>query len=91
MSCLNDNGNAERMKCLVDGVFDLCGEPFLYLKTTRIGFHNACNLAEAGDVTIGDVADMSLADEGDHMVLAQRIHFDVFDDDHLFVILLETG
>ena len=33
---------------------------------------------------------MRLAVEGDHMVFTHRIEFDILDDNHLFVLLLES-
>ena len=64
------DSHAKRMLGIVDGVFDLGRQALLNLETARVGFHHTGNLAQTGDVAIGNIAHMRLADEGNQMVLA---------------------
>ena len=70
-------------------VFYLLGEPLLYLQAVAVDVDHACHFGESGDVAVGDVGHMSLAVEGNHVVLAHREEVDVFDNDHLVVFLFE--
>jgi len=63
-------------------VADLLGEAFLGLEPAGEHVDDARDLAEADDVLIRDVAHMHLADEGQEMMLAQAVAFDIGDDDH---------
>ena len=67
----DDDGNAKGVEGFLDAVPDLLSEALLDLEAAGIGFHHAGNLAEAGDLAVGDVCHVGLADEGEHMVLAQ--------------------
>ena len=57
----------------------------------RIGLHHAGDLGKAGDSPVRDIGHVRLADEGKHMVLAQREQLDVLDQDHLAVRLREDS
>ena len=87
----NDNGNAQWMEGVLDAVADLLGEAFLHLQTAGIRFHHAGNLAQAGDFPFGNIRHMGLADERQHVVLAQGEQLDVLHNDHVVVRLLEEG
>ena len=91
MLTLNDYGYAERVESLLDALFDLRGETLLHLETASESIDDTRELAEPSDVVAWDVADMSLAEEREHVMFAHRIHFDVLDDNHLLILLLEHG
>ena len=65
---------------------DLPGEVFLDLQATGEHVDDARDLRQAEHFAGGDVGDVGLADEGQQVVLAQRIQLDVLDDHHLVVV-----
>ncbi len=69
----------------LNGLGNLRGETFLNLQAARENLDQPRNFAQADDFAIGDVGDVNLAEERQHVVLAEAEHLDVFDDDH-FVI-----
>ena len=79
------------MQGFLDAVPDLDGQPLLDLQAAGVGLDDAGNLAQAGDLAIGDVGDVGLADEGQEVVLAGAVELDVLDQDHLLVFLVEHG
>ena len=85
----NDDGDSERLESFLDAVTDLRGEPFLNLKTTGESFHDASDLAEAGDRSVRDISDVGLADERHDMMFACRIKLDILYKDHLLIFFLE--
>ena len=87
----NDHSYTKRVESFLYAVADLCGEPFLYLKTACECFHNSCYLAQTGDGAVRDVCNMGFADERHYMMLACRIQFDVLDQNHLLILFLEHG
>ncbi len=87
----DDHCYTQRMQGFLDAVADLLGEAFLHLQTAREGFHHAGYLGKAGDLSFGDIGHMGFADEGKHVVLAQGEEFNVLDNDHVVVGLLEHG
>ena len=79
------------MEGLLDAVADLLRQALLDLQAAGVGLHHAGDLGEPGDAAVRDVGDMGLADEREHVVLAQREQLDVLDQDHLAVRLREYG
>ena len=89
---LDDDHDSEGVERPLDAIFYLHREPFLYLQAAGKDVHDARNLAQAGDILFGDVRDMSLAEERQHVVLAEGKEVDILDNDHLLIIfLLEHG
>lgn len=88
---LDDHRNPQRLERLLDAVAYLDGEPLLDLETARERLDDACYLAEPRDLPVGDVGDMALAYEGEHVVLACAVQVDVLYQDHLLVLLVEHG
>ena len=72
-------------------VADLNGKPFLDLEAAGIGFDNPGNLAQTGYLSVWNIRNMAFADEGEHVMLAHRIEFNVLDKDHLLVLLVKYG
>ena len=91
MHGLDDDGDAQRMQGFLDAVADLLGQALLDLQAAGVGLHHAGDLGEPGDAAVRDVGDMGLADEREHVVLAQGEQLDVLDEDHLAVRLREYG
>ena len=89
VACLDNYSYAKWVECLLDAITNLHCEALLHLKTACEALYNACNLRESSVVAIRDVGNVSLADEWEHMVLADREEFDVLDEYHLLVLLLE--
>ena len=65
---------------------DLGRHPLLELKALGVHLHDARNLREADDRPARKIADMRATEEGQQVVLTQRIELDVPHDDHLVVI-----
>ena len=63
-------GDAERLECVLDAVTYLDGKPFLYLKTSCECFHDSCDLAQTGDLAVGNVRDVCFPDERQHVMFA---------------------
>ena len=91
MHGFDDYGHAQRVQGILDAVSDLFRKTLLDLQPAGIGFHDAGDFAQAGNLSLGDICHMRFADEGEHMVLAEGEEFDVLDDDHVVVGLLEEG
>ena len=68
-------------------VGDLLGEALLGLGPSAEEVDEPGQLGQAEDPLAGQVADGGDADEGQHVVLAQRPHRDVLDQDQLVVLL----
>ena len=67
----------------VDQLGDLPRHALLNLQAPGVDFDNAWNLRQADHLAAGNVGDMGLAEEGQHVVLAHRVHLDVADDHQL--------
>src|SRR5258708_6443565 len=85
MARFDDYADALRFDYLLDSFRDLGGEALLDLQTPREKLDQARNLTEADHLAVWNVCHVHLAEEWQHVVLAQAEHFDVFDDDHLVV------
>ena len=88
---LDDDGDAQGMQGLLDAVADLDRQALLDLQAPGIGLDDARDLAQAGDLAVGNVGDVRLADEGQQVMLAGAEELDVLDEDHLLVFFVEHG
>ena len=70
-------------------VGDLLGEPLLHLQAAREHLDDARQLGQPDDAAVRDVRDVRLAEERQHVVLAQRVELDVAHHHHVLVLLLE--
>ena len=73
----------------LDGVGDLLGEAFLDLQAPCEQFDQTNHFTQANHLAGRQVAYMALSEEGQEVVLAQRIHLDVFDQHHVAERFLE--
>ena len=89
MLCLDDDDDAEGIECLLDTVLDLRRQALLYLQATSEDIDDAGELREPRDVAVGDIADVDLTEEGQHVVLTERVEVDILDDNHLAILLAE--
>ena len=89
MLCLDDDDDTEGIECLLDAVLDLRRQALLYLQATSEDVDDAGELREPRDVAIGDIPDVNLAEEGQHVVLTERVEVDILDDNHLTILLAE--
>src|SRR5579862_4997104 len=87
----DDNSHALRGDDVLDGVGDLTREALLHLEAASEDLDKTRDFAESDDLAVGDVGDVHLAEEGQHVVLAERVHLDVLDDDHLVIVDVEEG
>ena len=85
----DDDDHPKRIECLLDAVLDLRRQTLLYLQATSEDINDTGELGESRDIPIRDIADVYLAEEGEDMVLTERIEVNVLDDDHLPVFLAE--
>src|SRR4029434_7855648 len=63
----------------------------LHLQAPGKDIHQPRDLAEANHMTLGNVGDMTLAEERQQMMLAEAVEIDVLHDDHLAVVDREEG
>lgn len=85
----DDHSDAERVHCILDTIADLIRKPFLYLQAARKSIHYARDLAQANDASVWDIRNMRLSEKRKHVMFAERIHFDIFYQNHLAVFFLE--
>src|SRR5690606_24353508 len=81
----HDHADAARLQHALDAAGDLRGHLLLHLEATGVGVHDPRQLADAHDLAVGQVADMRLADDRRHVVLAVRLELDVAQHDQLVV------
>jgi len=67
------------------GKCDLLSETFLDLETASKHFRNAGEFGETEDLAVGDIPNVHLSEERHKVVLAERVDFDVADDDYVVV------
>ena len=89
MASLDDHAHALRFDRFVNGVGNLTCEPLLYLQPPREDLDQAGNLAQPDYLSFGNISHMHLAEEGQHVMLAEREDLDVLDDHHLVVVFVE--
>ena len=80
---LDDDADALRLEHVVDRAGDLLGEPLLHLEPPREHLDDARQLAQPDDLAVRDVGDVRLAEERQHVVLAQRVELDVAHHHHV--------
>ena len=61
------------------------------MKAPRKNFDEARNLAEADHLPVGNVRHVHLAEERQHVMLAQAEYLDIFDDHHFVIAYGEEG
>jgi len=88
---LNDNRDTQWLECILNAIAYLGSKPLLNLQSTGISIHHACKFAESGDLAIWDIGDMRLTEKWQQMVFAQAVQFDIFYQNHLPVIFVESG
>ena len=88
---LEDDTDTQGVNCALNGFGDLASETLLHLEATGEDIDEACHLAEADDFALGQVGDVRAAEEGQHMVLAERVELNVADNDHLVIVNVEKG
>ncbi|KAG1249111.1 hypothetical protein G6F68_013513 [Rhizopus microsporus] len=75
----DDDAHACRAGDGLDGLGDLAAEVFLDLQAAGIHLDDAGDLGQAQDAAGRQVGHVRLADEGQHVGLAQRVQLDVLD------------
>ena len=91
MHGFNYNCNAKRLEAVLDAVTDLFREALLDLEPEGIGFHHSGNLAEAGDLAVGNVSHVGFTYERQHVMLAEGEKLYVLHNYHMVVGLCEKG
>ena len=86
MLSFDDNSNSFRADFVVYGIRDLHRKPLLHLKSASIHVDEPWNLAKADDFSVGNVRDVTLAEERQDVMLAEAVEIDVLDDHHLVVL-----
>ena len=86
---LYDNAHTQRMQGILDTVADLDGKPLLDLKTAGITLHHTGDLAESGDIAVGNIGHMGLSIERQQVMLAHGVQLNILDNHHLTVVFLE--
>ena len=86
-----DHSDSGWLDCVLDCFRHLLRETFLDLQAAGENVDDPRRLAQADDLFLGDVGDVHAAEKRQHVVLAQREHLDILDDDHLVVGDVEHG
>src|SRR5438046_1758490 len=89
MPRLHDDATAPRFQGAVQSLGDRLRHLLLELEPVRVDLDQAGDLAQAYHLAFRQVPDLDVAEEGQHVVLAEAVEGDVFDDDHLVVVLVE--
>src|SRR5438034_6771508 len=89
MPRLHDDADAPWFQGAVQSLGDRLRHLLLELEPVRVDLDQAGDLAQAYHLAFRQVPDVDVAEEGQHVVLAEAVEGDVFDDDHLVVVLVE--
>src|SRR5690606_30777337 len=89
MTAFDPHRHTRWLKSVMDTIADFIGEALLNLQSPRKHIDHACDFAEPYDVTVRDISDMCFTKEGQHVMLAHRIDFDVLDYYHLAVLFFK--
>jgi hypothetical protein len=79
------------MEVLIQAVGDLSRKALLKLKSAAENIHDTRQLAQADDVAAWYVGYVALSVEGEKMVFAEAVEVNVAKDNHLVILLLESG
>ena len=90
---LHHHEHAAGLEMLLKGIRDLAGQALLHLGPLGEAIDESGNLRESDHVAaaVRDIGDVRFPDEGDQVMLAQRVHRNVAHHDHLVVVGLEHG
>ena len=86
---LDHHAHAVRLQGLLQRVRDLVGQALLHLEPPGEHLHDPRDLAQSEQSSLGNIGDVRLSEERQHVVLAERIQLDVLDEDHVVVLLDE--
>src|ERR1700733_5159654 len=86
MPGFDHDAHALGLNRILDGIYNLARETLLHLQAPRENFDEPWNLAQPDHLAVGDIRHVNLAEEWQHVVLAQREHFYVLHDHHLVVV-----
>src|SRR5690606_38229771 len=89
MTAFDHHRHTRRLKSAMDTIAHLIGEALLNLQSPRNNIDHAADVAQPDDVTARDISDMCFTKEGQHVMLAHRIDFDVLDYYHLTVLFFK--
>lgn len=89
--CFNHHSNATGTSGPSDCLRNLLGEPFLNLKALREAGRQANELREANNFSLGEVSDVNLSVEGQHVMFTHGVELDVLHNDHFSVRRREQG
>ena len=74
---------------LHEGFCNLAGKALLHLQSTGEAVDETGEFADAVHFVAGDIADVTLAEKGEKMVLAHAVDLDVAHDDHVVALFGE--
>src|SRR5690606_15600418 len=85
VDAFDDDADALRLQHVLNAMRDLRRHRLLDLKPAGEGFDDAGELADADDLSVRKIADVHLAGDRRHVMLAVRLEADVAQHDHLVV------
>ena len=91
MRGVDDTKNAQGLQSLHDRIRDLVGQTFLDLRSQCEPFDDARELAQSRDATTRQVGDVRVPDEGQEVVLADRMERNVPEQHDLIVFFVKDG
>ena len=71
VDALGHDADADGIDDFVDELGDLAGHALLHLKPLGKHIHDARDFGQADDFAIGNVGDVNVADEGEHMMFTK--------------------
>ena len=88
---LDGHGDTGRLDDVTDGIGDLHRQVFLDLQASCIHVDDTGDFRQPDHLAARQIGDVRATDEWQHVMLAQRVQFDVLDDDHVVVLRAEYG
>ena len=85
------HADAFGLQSSLESISHIRRQPLLHLQPATEDIDHAGNLAQPDDLLVGKVGNMALSVEGQEVMLAETVHLDVFDDDHLVILGIKDG
>ena len=70
---------------------DLLGQRLLNLQASCIHIHYSGNFGQANNLASGQVGDVTLANKRQQVVLTERVHLNIANDNHFVTVRLEDS
>src|SRR4051812_12349000 len=89
MTRLDHHAHASRVKQRLYGLCNLARETLLNLQAAGKHVHQSGELAQSNHFSVRQISDVRLAEEWQHVMLAQTVKLDIANEHHLIVTIFE--